>query len=97
MTIGVISVSLMTKRSLAPYVGPIADWENTCSGLSYHGNCVAMGRFVGARFAEMAMGQSFAVDLPHIMRIPPQHFPFGMARRGLLYRAYQANKFKDRG
>lgn len=88
---------LNLARDRMPYVGLIGEWENANTGLSYHGNGVAMGRFAGAGLAEMAMGQAFKVELPDISRLPPRQFPFGMVRRGLLHLANQTYKFKDRG
>ena len=85
---GLISLS----RDLLPYAGPIGDWENAWAGLNYHGNGVAMATWVGARLADMALGQTS--ELPVHTRTLPR-FPFPKLRRTYLHGAFLRYRLKD--
>ncbi|MCK0137978.1 FAD-binding oxidoreductase [Aliiroseovarius sp. F47248L] len=85
---GLISLS----RDLLPYAGPIGDWENAWAGMNYHGNGVAMGTWVGARLADMALGRSSALPV-HTRALP--RFPLPGLRRNYLYPAILGYRLKD--
>ena len=85
---GLISLS----RDLLPYAGPIGDWENAWAGLNYHGNGVAMATWVGARLADMALGQTSALPV-HTRTLP--RFPFPKLRRTYLHGAFLGYRLKD--
>ncbi len=85
---GLVSLS----RDLLPYAGPIGDWQNAWAGMNYHGNGVAMGTWVGARLADMALGRG--PDLPvHTRRLP--RFAIPALRRSYLYPAFLGYRLKD--
>ena len=85
---GLVSLS----RDLLPYAGPVGDWNNAWAGMNYHGNGVAMGTWVGARLADMALGRG--VELPVHTRTLPR-FPFPRLRRSYLHGAMLGYRLKD--
>ncbi|MCI2395181.1 FAD-dependent oxidoreductase [Aliiroseovarius sediminis] len=85
---GLVSLS----RDLLPYVGPIGDWENAWAGMNYHGNGVAMGTWVGAKLADMALG-TCQQEPVHTRPLP--RFPFPAIRRAYLYPALARYRLQD--
>lgn len=85
---GLVSLS----RDLLPYAGPIGDWEDAWVGMNYHGNGVAMGTWVGARLADLAMGRDPLLPV-HARPLP--RFPLPSIRRSYLYPAILAYRLKD--
>lgn len=89
---GLLSIS----RDRIPCVDPIGDWKNAYTGLSYHGNGVAMGSYAEVRLADLVSGRQNGLGLPDIVRRTPRRSPFGKKRRGLSHLAYQTYQFMDR-
>ncbi|WP_371169204.1 NAD(P)/FAD-dependent oxidoreductase [Aliiroseovarius sp. 2305UL8-7] len=85
---GLISLS----RDLLPYAGPIGNSATAWAGLNYHGNGVAMGTWVGARLADMALGRIAALPV-HTRALP--RFQFPAIRRSYLYPAFLGYRLKD--
>lgn len=80
---GMVSVA----RSQLPFVGQVPDAENMFAGLSFHGNGVAMGSYVGKLLSQLALNDD-AISRPLAMSDPPAQFPFGAARRVIMPAVY---------
>ena len=68
---------LSLAPDLTPYAGPIPDMPGAFTGLSYHGNGVAMGSYAGALLADLAMDRVPRHPYPQILRTPPRRWPLG--------------------
>jgi glycine/D-amino acid oxidase-like deaminating enzyme len=79
---------LSLAPDLTPYAGPIPDMPGAFTGLSYHGNGVAMGSYAGAILADLAMDRAPRHPHPQILRTPPQRWPLGRLRRAMLWPPY---------
>ena len=80
--------------TMLPVVGPVPAGGGTLVGFAYHGNGVAMGTFVGAILADLALGRT--PDLyPDAIRVSPRRFPLGRWRRGLMVPAYALLGLRD--
>ncbi|RKF12946.1 FAD-dependent oxidoreductase [Roseovarius spongiae] len=83
---GLLSIS----RDLTPYVGPIDTMPGAFTGLSYHGNGVAMASYAGALLADLAMDRTPVRPYPEIMQRPPRKWPLGRLRRAWFWPIYGA-------
>lgn len=79
---------LSLSPDLTPYAGPIPDMPGAFTGLSYHGNGVAMGSYSGALLADLAMDRTPRHPYPQILRTPPRRWPLGRLRRAMLWPPY---------
>jgi glycine/D-amino acid oxidase-like deaminating enzyme len=79
---------LSLSPDLTPYAGPIPDMPGAFTGLSYHGNGVAMGSYAGAILADLAMDRVPQKPYPQILRTPPRRWPLGRLRRAMLWPPY---------
>jgi glycine/D-amino acid oxidase-like deaminating enzyme len=79
---------LSLSPDLTPYAGPIPDMPGAFTGLSYHGNGVAMGSYAGALLADLAMDRVPGRPYPEILRKPPGRWPLGRLRRAMLWPPY---------
>ncbi|MBC7164645.1 MAG: FAD-dependent oxidoreductase [Roseovarius sp.] len=79
---------LSLAPDLTPYVGPIPDMPGAFTGLSYHGNGVAMASHAGALLADLAMDRPPRHLYPEIMRKPPRRWPLGRFRRAMIWPPY---------
>ncbi|MFO7759477.1 MAG: FAD-dependent oxidoreductase [Roseovarius sp.] len=79
---------LSLAPDLTPYAGPIPDMPGAFTGLSYHGNGVAMGSYAGALLADLAMDRVPQHPYPQILRTPPRRWPLGRLRRAMLWPPY---------
>ncbi|SEN48765.1 Glycine/D-amino acid oxidase [Roseovarius tolerans] len=79
---------LSLSPDLTPYAGPIPDMPGAFTGLSYHGNGVAMGSYAGALLADLAMDRVPGRLYPEILRKPPGRWPLGRLRRAMLWPPY---------
>ncbi|MEI4232806.1 NAD(P)/FAD-dependent oxidoreductase [Roseovarius sp. D22-M7] len=79
---------LSLSPDLTPYAGPIPDMPGAFTGLSYHGNGVAMGSYAGALLADLAMDRTPRHPYPLILRTPPRRWPLGRLRRAMLWPPY---------
>jgi glycine/D-amino acid oxidase-like deaminating enzyme len=79
---------LSLAPDLTPYAGPIPDMPGAFTGLSYHGNGVAMGSYAGAILADLAMDRAPRHPHPQILRTRPQRWPLGRLRRAMLWPPY---------
>jgi len=79
---------LSLAPDLTPYAGPIPDMPGAFTGLSYHGNGVAMGSYAGAILADLAMDRVPQHPYPQILRTPPRRWPLGRLRRAMLWPPY---------
>ncbi|MFU8778049.1 MAG: NAD(P)/FAD-dependent oxidoreductase [Roseovarius sp.] len=79
---------LSLAPDLTPYAGPIPGMPGAFTGLSYHGNGVAMASYAGAILADLAMDRAPRVLYPEIMRKPPRRWPLGRFRRAMLWPPY---------
>lgn len=80
-------------RSFHPIVGPNPLQPGVWLSMCYHGNGVAMGSLCGSIVARLAMGMD---DRPDVLKQPAARFPFGRARRGLMFPAYLGFMVQDR-
>jgi len=74
--------------TLPPIVGPIPDMPGAFTGLSYHGNGVAMASHAGVLLADLAMDRPPRHLYPEIMRKPPRRWPLGRFRRAMMWPPY---------
>ncbi|KJS41510.1 MAG: FAD-dependent oxidoreductase [Roseovarius sp. BRH_c41] len=79
---------LSLAPDLTPYAGPIPDMPGAFTGLSYHGNGVAMASYAGAILADLALDRTPRALYPEIMRKPPRRWPLGRFRRAMLWPPY---------
>ena len=79
---------LSLAPDLTPYAGPIPDMPGAFTGLSYHGNGVAMASYAGGILADLAMDRAPRTLYPEIMRKPPRKWPLGRFRRAMLWPPY---------
>lgn len=79
---------LSLAPDLTPYGGPIPDMPGAFTGLSYHGNGVAMASYAGAILADLALDRPPRTLYPEIMRKPPLKWPLGRFRRAMLWPPY---------
>ncbi|WP_210879578.1 NAD(P)/FAD-dependent oxidoreductase [Roseovarius autotrophicus] len=79
---------LSLAPDLTPYVGPIPDMPGAFTGLSYHGNGVAMASYAGALLADLAMDRPPRHPYPDIMQKPPRRWPLGRFRRAMMWPPY---------
>ncbi|MBC7181863.1 MAG: FAD-dependent oxidoreductase, partial [Roseovarius sp.] len=79
---------LSLAPDLTPYAGPIPDMPGAFTGLSYHGNGVAMASYAGAILADLALDRTPRTLYPEIMRKPPRKWPLGRFRRAMLWPPY---------
>ncbi len=79
---------LSLAPDLTPYAGPIPKMRGAFTGLSYHGNGVAMGSYAGALLADLATDRTPRHPYPQILRTPPGRWPLGRLRRAMLWPPY---------
>lgn len=79
---------LSIAPDLTPYAGPIPGMTGAFTGLSYHGNGVAMGTHSGAILADLAMDRTPRHPYPAILRTPPRRWPLGRFRRAMIWPPY---------
>lgn len=79
---------LSLAPDLTPYAGPIPDMPGAFTGLSYHGNGVAMASYAGALLADLAMDRAPRHPYPEIMQKPPRRWPLGRFRRAMMWPPY---------
>jgi glycine/D-amino acid oxidase-like deaminating enzyme len=79
---------LSLAPDLTPYAGSIPDMPGAFTGLSYHGNGVAMASYTGAILADLAMDRAPRHLYPEIMQKPPRRWPLGRLRRAMLWPPY---------
>jgi glycine/D-amino acid oxidase-like deaminating enzyme len=79
---------LSLAPDLTPYAGPIPDMPGAFTGLSYHGNGVAMASYAGTILADLAMDRTPRHPYPEIMKKPPRRWPLGRFRRAMMWPPY---------
>jgi glycine/D-amino acid oxidase-like deaminating enzyme len=79
---------LSLAPDLTPYAGPIPGMDGAFTGLSYHGNGVAMASHAGAILADLAIGRAPRHRYPEILRKPPGRWPLGRLRRAMMWPPY---------
>lgn len=79
---------LSIAPDLTPYAGAIPGMTGAFTGLSYHGNGVAMATHAGAILADLAMGRTPRALYPAILRTPPRRWPLGRFRRAMIWPPY---------
>ena len=79
---------LSLAPDLTPYAGPIPGMTGAFTGLSYHGNGVAMATHAGAILADLALDRAPRHPYPDILRTPPRRWPLGRFRRAMIWPPY---------